>query len=304
MSKRSSGKKHAKTILLYKLKGNLMKIDLHENGWTVVVSDTDIKNVTQDEITILAKYLLTNTVVVIKNQKLDPIDQVKICEMFGETQTYNHAQFNQNFVLPNSNDKVIRVTGELNEHGQPGMFGHVSELEWHCNRVSDPDRRPIVWLYAERGTKGSKTSWLNNILSYHDLPDAFKDEIKNLKLNVGNVQQFANYYYGKDYVPQDIKYYRPSLVHTNDLGVTGLFFSWNQVHFIEEMPPEKGRELIEILRKHCENSKYIYDHEWEDGDIVISDQWLSIHKRWEFEHMDKRVLHRLACDYSKINLDK
>lgn len=277
-----------------------MKIDLHNNGWTVLVSELDIKNITQSEINVLANYLLTNTVVVIKNQHLSPLDEIKVCEMFGKIQSFENTSLNQNFILPDSDNKVIRVTGELNEHGQPGMFGHVTELEWHCNRVSDPDRRPIIWLYAARGTKGSRTSWLNNILSYNDLPTDFKEEIKNLKLNVGDVQQFANYYYGENYIPKDIKYYRPNLVHTNVLGITGLFFSWNQVHFIEGMSPEKGRELIEKLHKHCEQTKYIYDHDWEDGDIVISDQWLSIHKRWEFEHMNRRVLHRIACDYSKI----
>jgi alpha-ketoglutarate-dependent taurine dioxygenase len=70
------------------------------------------------------------------------------------------------------------------------------------------------------------------------------------------------------------------------------------------MEEDKSTALIQKLRQHVEQEKYMYHHAWEDGDMVLSDQWLSIHKRWEFEHMDKRVLHRLACDYSKINLDK
>ena len=43
-----------------------------------------------------------------------------------------------------------------------------------------------------------------------------------------------------------------------------------------------------------------YDHYWEDGDVVISEQWLSIHKRWEFKRMSERILHRIAFDYSKV----
>jgi alpha-ketoglutarate-dependent taurine dioxygenase len=48
----------------------------------------------------------------------------------------------------------------------------------------------------------------------------------------------------------------------------------------------------------------MYHHDWEDGDVVISEQYLSIHKRWEFEHMDKRVLHRLTMDMDKTNYPK
>ena len=281
-----------------------MKIQIHENGWTVMVEDFDIKDATDNDVYQIAKYLLTNTVVVFKNQSLTPSEQSTFCNKLGQVQNFLDTPFNEHFILSDGHGDIVRVTGELNEHGQPGMFGHVDELEWHCNRVSDPDRMPIVWLYADRGTKGSRTSWLNNIVSYNDLSEEKKQQLKNFKLNVGNTQQFINYYNGDEYVPKDITNYRPNLVHTNKLGVTGLFFSWNQTHFIEDMPNEEGRKLIEELKDHCEQQKYIYDHDWEDGDIVVSDQWLSIHKRWRFEEMHRRVLHRIACDYSNVNFDK
>jgi taurine dioxygenase len=281
-----------------------MKIQIHENGWTVMVEDFDIKDATDNDVHQIAKYLLTNTVVVFKNQSLTPSEQSTFCNKLGQVQNFLDTPFNEHFILSDGHGDIVRVTGELNEHGQPGMFGHVDELEWHCNRVSDPDRMPIVWLYADRGTKGSRTSWLNNIVSYNDLSEEKKQQLKNFKLNVGNTQQFINYYNGDEYVPKDITNYRPNLVHTNKLGVTGLFFSWNQTHFIEDMPNEEGRKLIEELKDHCEQQKYIYDHDWEDGDIVVSDQWLSIHKRWRFEEMHRRVLHRIACDYSNVNFDK
>lgn len=275
-----------------------MNIRIHENGWTVMVEDVDFKEVTQEQINIVKKYLLTNTVVVFKNQKLTVDDQVRICSMLGPVQDFTGTGTNPGFLV-GGKGPVARVTGGVDEHGRPGMFGHVTELEWHCNRVSDPDRKSIIWLYGVSGTKGSRTSWINNILTYNDLPQDKKDLFKTLKLNVGNTQQFINYYRGDEYVPQDITHYRPNLVHTNQLGVTGLFFSWNQTHFVEDMDPTEGRKLIEDLRAFCEQEKYMYHHDWEDGDVVMSDQWLSIHKRWEFEHMDSRVLHRIAIDYSE-----
>jgi taurine dioxygenase len=277
-----------------------MNIRIHENDWTVLVEDVDLKEVTQEQVDVIAKYILTNTVVVIKKQQLTPADEIRIAGMFGRLQ--NFTGNNPGFILKDTDGYINRVSGGLDEHGRPGMFGHVTELEWHCNRVSDPDRFPIIWLYGECGTVGSKTSWLNNILTYDSLPQEKKDNFKNLKLNVGNTQQFINYYRGDEYVPQDITHYRPNLVHTNQLGVTGLFFSWNQTHFVEDMDPTEGRKLIEDLRAFCEKEKYMYHHDWEDGDVVISDQWLSIHKRWEFSDMEKRVLHRIALDFSKANL--
>ena len=48
------------------------------------------------------------------------------------------------------------------------------------------------------------------------------------------------------------------------------------------------------------NEEFIYHHDWDDGDVVISEQWLSVHKRWYFEDMDKRLLHRIAFNYDKV----
>jgi taurine dioxygenase len=58
--------------------------------------------------------------------------------------------------------------------------------------------------------------------------------------------------------------------------------------------------IMKTLTHHVLEDKYRYDHEWEDGDIVISDQWLSIHKRWAFQGMEERLLHRIASDYKNV----
>ena len=41
-------------------------------------------------------------------------------------------------------------------------------------------------------------------------------------------------------------------------------------------------------------------HNLEDGDIVLSEQWLSIHKRWAYEKMEDRILHRIAFNYENL----
>ena len=54
------------------------------------------------------------------------------------------------------------------------------------------------------------------------------------------------------------------------------------------------------LREHVTQPLFTYHHDWNDSDVVISEQWLSIHKRWEFDNMDSRILHRIAFDYRNI----
>lgn len=281
-----------------------MDIRLHENGWTVIVDNFDMKEITQQQVNTLTRYLLTNEVVVVKNQKFTPTDEIRICEMFGTLDDWTETPFKRNFLLDYGAEekKIMRVTGELDEHGQPGLFGHVSELEWHCNHASDPNRKQLVWLWAEKGTKGSRTSWLNNILTWNAMPKEQQDELRKIKLNLGDTEQFTNVLWEEGASPPDTKFYRPNLVHTNQLGVTGLFFSWRQIHFIEDMSKPDGRKFIDNLQQQVEREEFMYHHDWEDGDLVLSEQYLSIHKRWEFEHMDRRVLHRITMGIDRTDI--
>lgn len=283
-----------------------MKLRLHENGWTVLVEDVALQTATQRQMNTIAYLLATNTVVVIKNQSLTIQQQIAICEKIGRLEDFSNYRAGAGrdvdaMVVPGSDDKALRVTGELDEHGRPGLFGHVSDLDWHCNHPANPNREPLVWLYGERGTPGSRTSWINNIMSYNDLSKQDQEYYQSLRLINGYKQgSYSTDDFGK---PVDINYqYRPNLVQTNIAGRTGLFFPFLQIHQIDGMTEDQSREVIVKLRDHVLNERYVYHHDWQDGDIVLAEQWLGIHKRWHFDGMASRVLHRITFGYENCDL--
>ena len=63
------------------------------------------------------------------------------------------------------------------------------------------------------------------------------------------------------------------------------------------MTKEESQEIIDLIAPHTIQEKYCYHHDWRDGDIVISEQNLGIHKRWPFKHMKSRLLHRAVFDF-------
>ena len=285
-----------------------MKINLHSNGWTGIIEDLDFAKITQEEVNQLAEFLSTNTLVVARGQgHLTVEDEVRVADMFGgvedftplmNTPPYNHC------VLPGSQNKLARVTGELDEHGNPGLFGHVEDLDWHVNQPGTPTRRPLVWLLGVKGTVGSKTSWTNNILAYNDLPDDVKDSIKDLKMVCGWKRgSYSDFNFGEASGIEENynEYYTPNLVHTNIGRRTGLFFPFLQFRNFVGFSQEDSLELAKPLIQHILQEKYIYHHDWQDGDVVIAEQWLGIHKRWAFDGMSTRVLHRSTFDFPNIN---
>jgi alpha-ketoglutarate-dependent taurine dioxygenase len=68
------------------------------------------------------------------------------------------------------------------------------------------------------------------------------------------------------------------------------------------MTEEQSRDFIKPLIDHVLQEKYLYHHDWQDGDVVIAEQWLGIHKRWRFEGMSNRILHRITFDFNNSNL--
>lgn len=287
-----------------------MKIRLHENGWTGLIEDLDFAKITQEEVNEIGNFLATNTLVVARGQNhLTLQDEVRVADMFGNAEDFTpviHLPPYNHCVIEGSNNKIVRVTGELDEHGKPGLFGHVSDLDWHVNQPGDPTRRPLVWLLGVKGTVGSKTSWTNNILAYEDLPSAVKESIKDLKLVCGwKLGSYSEFNFGEVAGVKENynEHYTPALVHTNIGRRTGLFFPFLQFRNFVGISQEESLELAKPLIQHILQDKYVYHHDWQDGDVVIAEQWLGIHKRWAFDGMPNRILHRSTFDFTNINLN-
>ena len=61
--------------------------------------------------------------------------------------------------------------------------------------------------------------------------------------------------------------------------------------------------LYDRLYKHVFQEKYIYQHWWNPGDIVVMDQLLTLHKRDQNdpEILQRRVLHRVTFRISNYD---
>ena len=273
------------------------------NDWAIEIEDFDMRTATKEDAQEIGKLTISNMVVVLRNQNLEPEDEVAFCSKIGDCQFIidptkpKEGQRTEHLAVGNH---ILRVTGKKNEKGEEGLFGHTSALDWHANQASNYNREPLIWLYGVEGTQGSKTSWINNIESYKALPEDLKEEIKNVEITLG--YKPGSYSPSKFFVEHHSEDKPFKLVHTNDAGHTGLYFPFLQIFGMKNINPEYFESLMTRLKAVVLRPEFCYDHHWQDGDVVISEQWLSIHKRWAFENMESRVLHRIAFNYSKLDV--
>ena len=285
----------------------MLKYKLHDHGWTILIEDFNINTATQDDINDIAKLLATNTLIVLRNQSLTVQDEIRIAKMFKNPQQF-HVEVEGSFdaecyrgaEVEGSEKYILRVTGEKNEHGLPGIAGWTDEMVWHCNDPHDPLKRSLIYLYSVRGSKGSRTTWNNNILAYDELDTQLRDPLENLKLVMANwAEQDAATLAG--YTGQALDGYTPNLVMQNIAGKKGFYFPFLQISGFVGVCDQESKDIIDWLSKYTTQDKFCYHHDWEDGDIVIAEQWLGIHKRWPFAQIENRLLHRMAFNFPDQN---
>ena len=215
-----------------------MKISLADNGWTPIISDVDLNNISKEDIDLIGCLTGRQTLVVIKNQgHLAAQDDVNFVKRFGSPDI--NADYVKNVVIDGTERIMRRVTGKKDANGKwTGIFGMKEELNWHANPVEDPNRRSVVYLRAIEGTAGSITSFTNHARAWqNNISDSLKEYILNSNLHVMHAHEHDStvvretieaLYDGKvnrkfpDGVPA------PLLLHKNKFGAIGTFISWNQ----------------------------------------------------------------------------
>ena len=80
----------------------------HSNGWTVEVNG-QIKDFDDEQIKYIHRLLLKNTVVVMRNQRLTPEDELRVVSVIGDPiSTIKDKRVDDTTILPG----IIRVTGK------------------------------------------------------------------------------------------------------------------------------------------------------------------------------------------------
>lgn len=266
-------------------------------GWGATCR-VNLRDLSSQELQKLGQIAATELLLVLRDQQLSVAEEVNACREIGMVEQLPDEIFHR---CPKDAEGrefsiIQRVTGERDSKGQPtGLFYHNEELDWHVNRASSfESRKPLVWLRAIKGVEGSRTSWINCQMAFEDLPDTKKMELRSLKGYFGYgsgkyspVTDFKNHI---NESPFPIVYRHPLS------GKEALYFPFHQLFGIEGMGEDEFTDFSDEIKKHLLNEKYIYHHDWKDGDIVLSEQWCTLHKRWRFD-VSNRLLHRVTMDY-------
>lgn len=180
-----------------------------------------------------------------------------------------------------------------------------ASIPWHADNPYHPDYKFPLRLFYAKSIPRPKDDiiWFLNITNwFEDLPEERKEFFRSLKVLTqdykGGWQPFwSSLVKIHPITGKESFYWGAMAIKSNVFGVEcdeGLRFP----HFSYTMAVQKpNRELIsheEISSWFGEmvNDKYMHGHNWNEGDILIMDNWVSLHYIGNQDYEEERLLWR------------
>jgi alpha-ketoglutarate-dependent taurine dioxygenase len=182
-------------------------------------------------------------------------------------------------------DGMTRVSYAKNKLGKPtGIFAN-GELDWHCDQQSHYDSQRVIGLMSLWGSKNSRTDFLCTAKSYQ----ALNAEDKSMVDELYSIWEWDGGTMSRDLIPSQLEIIRYNMVPLAGMerplldetasGVKGISFPTHCLSRFRGMSKEESVKFQEHLWKKINKPEYIYEHNWEDGEIVFMDQNITLHRR-------------------------
>lgn len=255
------------------------------------ILDVDLRAPTKELIAGIDALWVEHPVLLIRAQLLDEAQQIAFSARFGKINIHVRTD-----IRSRSHPEVVMVSNLRLENGDNIGALASGEAKWHTDSCykSKPDTGSL--LYAlEVPEDGGKTAWANTQLAYEALSEELRARVE------GRRGEYAYNIFDVDIIQdsdvEDIREKTPDVVHPMVLtqpgsGRKGLYLDPLQTYGVEGMEHTEGRALLDELAAHITQPKFVFEHRWRRGDIVLWDNCRVLHRREPFDPMVPRLLKR------------
>lgn len=239
-----------------------------------------------------------HSVLVFRGQTLTPEEHIRFSRGFGELEIH----VVERYLLP-GHPEIFRVSNIV-ENGQ--RIGGSGEF-WHTDLsyVQQPSRGSLLYsieVPTRDGVVLGDTEFASTAAAYEALPQSMKDTLKGMRA----VHRFSDIYAkvarqrnaGGSDLSSAQKEKTPDVVHPVVLRHPvsrrdSLFVNEGFTVRILGMPEDESRDLLAELYAHCKRPEFVYVHKWQAGDLVMWDNWSTIHRATGgYTDQERRLLHR------------
>lgn len=249
------------------------------------------ESVGSDLVQELREAFARYSVLCFPGQDIDSADQAAFAALFGHV---DRADADTETGDPDRKQSTpgVKFISNIRENGK--LIGSLPDGEMHFH--SDGAHREAPYrattLFAiEVPDCGGETRFANMAAAFEALP-------KNLQARLNGLSARHVFNYNKTTREEmrrgdEVAHAVHPLVRTHpDTGRKSLYLSRLMTRNIVGMENDEGEDLLTMLLDHCEKPKFIYDHVWRPGDLVVWDNRSVNHARKDFPSDQRRLLRR------------
>ena len=238
---------------------------------------------------VIRKAWHQHCVLLFRNQRFETEDQLRFAGRFGELSKVinNHSK--------NSGHPSVMLVSNIHKDGQ--LIGGLPDGEMYFHSDQCYVERPIkaTTLFAiELPREGGNTLFANTYLAYETLSADLQRQIAGRKAM--NVHDYENNPTVRgSTIREGVPHYAHPIVRTHpDTGRKALFVNRLMTDHILDMPRTESDRLLGLLFDHQEQRRFVYEHVWRPGDLMLWDNRCSLHARTDFDPRERRLLRRVA----------
>lgn len=188
--------------------------------------------------------------------------------------------------------EIIRLTSTgdneqaLHYFDGEAVSGHIP---WHTDLIYTPTPcRGALLRMVVKPARGGQTGWIDTAAAYDALSEETKRRIEGLEARYAFVSDICEMRFGR---PPNLRHGHlgdlsypefPDVAHPlvwthPESGRKALMTSPVQLRGMLDMQPADGDALLEELVAHVTDGRFTFVHDWETGDMVLWDNWRTMH---------------------------
>jgi taurine dioxygenase len=251
---------------------------------------------------------LDHLLLLFRGQSLVAEDLVRLVRRFGTPVTSSNLHkrdlaertANELFRLP----PEVTVVTNLQENGKPvGILGD-GEVVWHSDfSFKEAPTAARMLLAMEIPPDGGHTYFSNCYAAYDALSPAMKQRIAGMRIKQANIVDTAMKLRPGASLDADIRDVPgPShpIVSTHpETGRNMLFLGRRHSAYVNGLSLADSEALLDELWAHTTDPRFVYEHVWQQGDVVVWDNRATLHKRDAFASSSRRVLYAAQVEGHK-----
>ena len=248
----------------------------------------------------IVKAYTENLVLLFRGQSLSFADLLRLRELFGPPGLAANQLLGlgrKKYYTDDIPDEITIISNITDANGKPlGALGS-DEAFWHTDSSFTETPISASLLHAIEVTEqGGETAFLNMYRAHDDMPADLAGKISgkyanHSKVHSSNGVKRAEFADVTD--PSKAPGVKHPIVRTHPVtGRKCLYLGRRLNSYIFGLPLEESERLLDDIWAHTCQDKYVWQHKWRVGDLLVWDNRCTMHHRNAFSPNARRLMHK------------